>query len=180
MSKKQKEKFIRTTLYLSERVWEALKRAAFEGDSSAQEIVNEEVEKYLLTRPVSISLTAYREGDLNEKREPRTIRFRETVWISLQAISKAERFSIAGLVDQLMIRRFDLETPVDYDSIEPAAIPDQDQEASQDVQEQNLDGQTTIGGERYLYDTRKVIDLNGESEENDPKGNNRKKGRPDP
>lgn len=158
MSKKLDQ--VRTNIYLSARVWEALKQAAFFGESTANDIVNEEVARFLVSRPEQLQLSIHRAGDKSLERKPHTIRFHPSLWVRLQQIADQERFSVASLVESLLAMRFELDEPA------PSKPPEKEPAGSagaprKNPWEDNPERYVRVGGVLYdLGENPYIIDLN--------------------
>ncbi len=145
---------VRTNLYLSHYVWGQLKLAAFDEHTTANDIINQVVEHYLLLRPQNVPRALHREHNKDEGRQPRTIRFQPGLWAQLQRLAQAEQFSIASLVESLLLQRLGLQPQP-----EPAA-PTQPEVKTQiaEAPARYLQvGETTFD----LGANPRVIDLNG-------------------
>ena len=94
---------IRTNLYISRRVWGGLKSRAFQERTTTSDLIDFLVRKYLKDRRVQGEVTLHRKHDETEDRKPRAVYFDPEVWTQLQARSNAETFSIASLVESLLV-----------------------------------------------------------------------------
>ena len=160
MSKKLDQ--VRTNIYLSARAWEALKQAAFFGESTANDIVNEEVAKFLVSRPEHIQLSIHRAGDKSQERKPHTIRFHPTLWARLQQIADQERFSVASLIESLLAARFELNEPAGSSQPPVKEPAGQTNGLKRNPWDENPERSVRVGGILYdLGENPYIIDLNG-------------------
>lgn len=119
---------IKHRVYLSHNVWGELKLHAFHERTSASDVVNYVVEQYLNDRSMDqntkyLQLTIHRSHDRDEDRQGRSVYFRPELWTRLEALAKAENFSVSSLVENLLAIYLGLTPQVEEKNIPEGVDP---------------------------------------------------------
>ena len=135
----------RHSIYLSRHVWGELKLHAFTEGRTASEVVNDVVRDFLDQTPDEIQLPGHRTHNPDERRLGRSVHFEPDLWEKLQTLADREKFSIAALIEDLLIDILGL-----AEDVETMEIPG----------ELDPDRFVKVGNDTYVLDKDpKIIDM---------------------
>lgn len=164
---KQSEQ-IRTNLYIARRVWGELKARAFQERTSTSKLIDFLARMYLKDRKVRGEVTLHRKHNETEDRKPRAVYFEPDLWEQLQTLSIAENFSIASLVESLIVAYLENQEEAGADAAADAvaeAEPTDDQ-----LKELDPNRYVKVGNAIYdIGETPIIIDSTGQLHEKDKK-----------
>ncbi len=135
----------RHNIYLSRQVWGELKLHAFLEGRTASEVVNDMVRDFLSQQLKSMQTPGHRSHNPDDRRLGRTVHFESELWQELQELAQTEKFSIAALIEELLIDILGLAEDNDIGEL-PAGL-----------------GQNrhVVGNDIYMIDADpKIIDVN--------------------
>ncbi len=116
---------IRTNLYISRRVWGELKARAFQERTTTSDLIDFLVRKYLKDRKVQGEVTLHRKHNETEDRKPRAVYFDPDLWSTLQARSATENFSIASLIESLLVSYLENKEETEPENVLANAKPEE-------------------------------------------------------
>jgi hypothetical protein len=100
---------VKHCVYISRYVWGEAKLRSFQEMKSTSELIDYVLEQFLENLPNKMDVPRYRSHNRDEYRLGRSIYFRPNAWDAVQEIAKREKFSVAALIEDLLIHYLGLE-----------------------------------------------------------------------